>query len=272
LVQETGVNRFAALSNNTGTPLIALPYFSETPKAVGERALVLSNPNKQGGNVAIGATLEHWDSEVNGVFCFYRRPGLELTLLAGMRYEDLLENLDLRARLLTIATKASKTLDDHFSTRNQFFGSQLGGAVRWQYDVFFLDVAAKVALGETHQILDIEGSSSQTGPKAGSFPGGFYAQPSNIGRTSENMFAVIPSLEVKLGYQITPRLRAFLGYDILFWNHVIRPGEQIDRDINLTQSSVLGAGKLSGPAAPTRLFERTTFWAQDVNFGFEFRF
>ena len=272
LGQERRVNHFAAASDNTGTPLLALPYFSQTPKNVGERAQVISNPKKQAGEIDVAASLEHWNTEINGVFCVFRRPGLEIVLLAGTRYEDLLENLSSRARSLTIATNTTKILNDHFTTRNQFFGSQLGGAVHWQRDVVFLDVAGKIAVGSTHQILDIQGDSSQTGPKGGSFPGGLYAQPSNIGRTGANPFSVIPSLEAKLGYQLTPRLRAFIGYDILYWNHILRPGEQIDRNINLTQSPLLGAGVLSGPATPVRLLDRAVFWAQDVNFGFEFRF
>lgn len=277
-MQEKRVNQIAALSDtNTGTPLLALPFFNRTPGATGESGLVISSPNKIVGNVVVASSLQHWGADVNGIWCFFRRPGLELTLLAGGRYEDLVENLHSLATSTTLATQTIRTLDDRFATRNQFFGAQIGGSMHWQHDVLFFDVTSKVALGDTHQVVEIQGASTQTGPKAspaGSFPGGFFAQPSNIGRNTANPFAVLPALEMRLGYQITPSLRAFVGYDFLYWNQVVRPGAQIDRNINLTQSPLLGAthGVLSGPTAPVSLFNRTGFWAQDVNVGLELRF
>ena len=83
---------------------------------------------------------------------------------------------------------------------------------------------------------------------------------------------VIPSLEVKLSYFFTPRWRLFVGYDFLYWSQVVRPGNQLDRNVNLTQSPVFGTGVLSGPASPVPLFNRTDFWAQGINLGLEFRF
>jgi hypothetical protein len=64
----------------------------------------------------------------------------------------------------------------------------------------------------------------------------------------------------------------FAGYDFMYMNSVVRPGNQVDRNINLTQSSVLGYGAINGPAFPAQQFNRTDFWAQGATFGFEFRY
>ena len=276
-VQETRVNHFSAASDNTGTPLIALPFVNQTPGTGVESGQLISNPAKLTGNVMVSSTMQRWGTEVNGVFCFYRRPGLEFRLLSGMRYEDLRENLHLSARLANLVTNTNTSLDDHFNTRNQFFGAQIGASMHTQRNLLSLDVTTKIALGDTHQVVEIQGASRQSGEKASSagfFPGGLFAQPSNLGRTAANPFVAIPSIEFKLGYQITPRLRAFLGYDFLYWNEVVRPGNQIDRNINLTQSPILGItkGVLSGSAVPAPFFNRSGVWAQDVNFGLELRF
>ena len=69
-----------------------------------------------------------------------------------------------------------------------------------------------------------------------------------------------------LGAQLTPYLKVFIGYDFLFWSQVVRPGDQIDRNVNLTQA--LG-GALAGPAAPLPQFSGTSFWAQGVSAGVE---
>ncbi|HZZ82492.1 MAG TPA: BBP7 family outer membrane beta-barrel protein, partial [Gemmataceae bacterium] len=110
--------------------------------------------------------------------------------------------------------------------------------------------------------------------KPASFAGGLFAQPSNSGHVSASTFTAMPILETKVGYQVTQRLRAFVGYDFLYWNGVVRPGNQIDRNINLSQDPILGAtkGVQAGPIGPLPRFDRSGFWAQDINFGVDFRF
>jgi len=78
---------------------------------------------------------------------------------------------------------------------------------------------------------------------------------------------------LKLGYEIKRNTRAFVGYDITYWDEVVRPGDQINRRVNLSQNAVLdpnGLGRLVGPAQPAPLFTRSGFWAQGLNFGLEF--
>jgi hypothetical protein len=53
---------------------------------------------------------------------------------------------------------------------------------------------------------------------------------------------------------------------------VVRPGNQIDRNINLTQSQFLGNGALTGQASPGPALSRTDFWAQGITFGLEYRY
>ena len=276
-LMEGRANNIPNVSDAAGNPLQATPFFNQTPGSIGESANILSNPGKVSGDILVGVSMHHWGTDMNGLFCLYRQPGIELSLLAGMRYDDLQEGLRILQHSLTLANNTNTTFDDHFDTRNQFYGAQLGGRLIWQRDVLILEMTGKIALGTLHQVVDIQGDSSQFGPKAtptGSATGGFFAQPSNIGRTSANPFAALPSMQAKLGYQITPCLRAFLGYDMMYLNEVVRPANQIDRNINLTQSAILGAtkGVLKGAALPAPHFQRTSFWAQDVSFGFELRF
>src|SRR5439155_23558826 len=107
-----------------------------------------------------------------------------------------------------------------------------------QRDRFSGEVTGKLALGSTYQVVDIQGAITQAGPHPlvppgpGTFPGGLFAQSSNIGLRSANQFTILPSLELKLGYEVTPRARVFAGYDILYWNRVVRPGNQINHNVN----------------------------------------
>ena len=227
--------------------------------------------------MTVTSTLQLWGGEANAVAVLIpRQAGFELTALAGIRYIDLQENLDINTVSSALLTTPNTVLaqNDQFATRNQFYGGQVGARLNLEGDRFSLDMTAKLAVGVTHQSVDIQGSSAQTGPGGvnGVFPGGLFTQPSNIGSRSANQFGIVPAIEWKLHYFITEGLSVFVGYDFMYWNSVVRPGTQIDRNINLTQSAVLGNGALNGPAFPTQQFNRTDFWAQGATFGFEFRY
>jgi len=264
-------NNQSVASDGNGNPSIGLSYLSATPGQSGEFIQFLSTPGTFSGNILVSSTLELWGAEVSGAMCLLRTGGFEFTALAGFRYAELRENLNIIGGSTNINSGDFLVLNDQFATRNQFYGGQLGARVNWQGERFALDVTGKLALGATHQIVDIQGNSLDS--TNGLLPGGFYAQPSNIGHYTATQFGIIPSLELKLSYLLSQRWRLFVGYDFMYWNQLVRPGNQLDRNVNLTQSPLLGNGALTGPASPTApLFSRSDFWAQGMTFGFEFRF
>ena len=99
------------------------------------------------------------------------------------------------------------------------------------------------------------------------------ALPSNSGRFVHGRFAVVPELDVRLGYQLSRHARLFAGYTFLYWSEVVRAGDQIDTSLNATQVPVVRpAGPLLGPARPAFSFHGTDLWAQGGTFGLEFRY
>jgi hypothetical protein len=271
---ERRSNRFFAASDPAGNPPLYLPAFNVLTQA--ERAVAVADPLRQfSGNVSVVSALQLWGGELNGVLNVGRRQNLEVNLLGGFRYADLAEHLVLKNPTTDLIFINTTTLTDYFGTRNQFYGGQLGARVSARRDRWMFDVTGKVALGDTHQVVNVNGSINQTGPGAfapGTFPGGLYAQPTNIGQRSNDAFSVIPAVELKVGYQISQRVAVFAGYNFLYWSNVVRPGEQIDRNINPSQSPIFGGGALVGQAAPAPLFNHSDFWAHGVNFGLEVRY
>ena len=80
-----------------------------------------------------------------------------------------------------------------------------------------------------------------------------------------DVFAVVPQLELKLAYSITPRWTARVGYDLLYWSRVARPGEQINTAFNPAQ--------LSGVSVPSTFrFQESGLFIQGVSCGAEFRY
>ena len=89
------------------------------------------------------------------------------------------------------------------------------------------------------------------------------------------MFAVVPEIGLNLGYQITSWASVSVGYTLLYTNNVIRPGNQINRTINTSQSTSYTedpAARLQGSAQPSFKFKSSDFWAQGINVGLSFRF
>jgi putative beta barrel porin BBP7 len=273
---ESRTRIFSASSDAAGAPTLAFPFINQTPGAVGDNLLPITAPGQFAGGVQIASTLQLWGTEANSVFVLMREKDFAFSAIAGVRYVNLEEKLNISTNSSTVVGVPSTVLSqtDQFNTRNQFYGAQIGGRVNWQSGSFGADLTAKLALGDSRQTVDIQGLSTQTGPGGinGTFPGGFFTQPSNMGRFGSNQFAIIPSVELKAYVLLTSQLRAFVGYDFLYWTQVVRPGNQIDHNVNFSQSAVFGNGVLSGPASPSPLLSRTDFWAQGITFGLEFQF
>ncbi len=261
------------------TPLIARPFFSANDSR--ELAEVATFPGEVSGRVAVDLPTRLWGGQLNLRRNLCRTCSYSLDLLVGLRYVELEEGLIVVEDLTTLPTATAvppgtrALVIDRFDTRNQFYGGQLGAAAEFRRGPWFLDVRGTVALGNTHQEIAISGTQAVTNAagRTTPFQGGLLALSTNSGQFSRDRFGVVPELGVNVGYQFGPQLRAFVGYNFLYWSNVLRPGDQIDRVLDTQQipnfqTSGMGAG-LTRPLVP---FRGTDFWAQGVSVGVEFRY
>lgn len=269
---EQRVNRFDAVSNPGGLPPIYVPIFRPDTTPPGEGSITIADPfARVSGGVSIASSSQLWGAEANGLMNVYRGPGFSFDLIAGFRYLDLSERLEMSTISTDFPHDSSIGTVDDFRTRNQFYGGQLGGRFGFRFGNVSLDAICKVALGANHELVQTSGFSAVSGAGApvtpGIYSGGIFTAPSNIGTQNMNQFAVVPQLGLKLGWDIRPSVRLLAGYDFLYWNQVARPGSQIDHVVDTTQL-------LGGPAAsqPVPQFNRTDFWAQGVSLGLEIRY
>jgi hypothetical protein len=237
-----------------GTPVIARPFFNAfTNQQDAER---VAFPGQLGGTVAVDWSSRLQGAELNGVTRLGGYGFARLDLLAGFRYLQLDEGLGIREDLNvnpTFPQGGGSHIDvaDQFDTHNRFYGGQLGARVQWQRERLFVNVLGKVALGVTHEVIGINGTTVFTTP--GGTPtaaqGGLLALPSNSGHSSRDQFAVLPEVGVSVGYQITETLRLSLGYTFLYVSSVVRPGDQIDLRVDSRQLPVNG-GTMNGSPNP----------------------
>ena len=87
------------------------------------------------------------------------------------------------------------------------------------------------------------------------------ASGANLGVFQRDVFTMIPELSMEVGYQFTRHIRAYVGYDILYWGCVRRAADQIDLQVDpLNVRSDLRYAPsvaLPAPAFPDR---ETCFW------------
>ena len=284
LQQQT--NRVSFSSGPGGGPLLGIPFFNTETGT--EDFADISVPGETAGKVDVASSIRYWGAESNLAFNLYRDPRVCLDVLAGFRYLQLEENLEIDGssvpldastvsyRGQDLPAPAVTTLSDRFHTRNEFAGGQLGVRTEWACGSASLQLTGKVALGNTHQTVDVAGSSALfTGPvgPVNTVPGGLFAQPSNSGRFTDDAFTVIPEGDLTVGYQLTRRLRAFAGYQFTYWSHVVRPGDQINRNVNPTQVPTFSDFVLPSTQPPAfPVFGTTDFWAYGAHFGLEFSF
>jgi hypothetical protein len=165
---------------------------------------------------------------------------------------------------------------DTFVTRNQFYGGQLGVRAAYTHGRLYGQVDVKLALGNTHQVVNIEGVSaltSSSGVPLGAARGGLFAGPSRLGTLSSDSFSIIPEVEFKVGYNITDNISVFVGYNFLYWTDVARPGEQVNRSIDTreipTSFGFNNSSRVDRLVVPV---SHSDFWAQGINFGVELKY
>ena len=90
-----------------------------------------------------------------------------------------------------------------------------------------------------------------------------------MGVHTADRFSVIPELGVTLGYDLTCRLRAMVGYTFIYWSNVSRPGDQIDLEC---QPVPVPAAPSEPPRSPAFVQHTSDFWAQGINIGLDYRF
>ena len=274
---------FAASS--TGATFLGRPFFdvNPDPATFGQNILYQGNPAvagallPQAGTVAIHASSRLWGAEANLRTNLCRDCCYRVDLIGGFRFLSLEERLNISETEVPLAPGSFEfsSLTDSFGTENRFYGAQLGIESEFRWRRWSVDVLGKFAAGAVHQSVDIGGSAIiiQQGGATTTFPGqGLLVQQGNVGLHSRTRFGFAPELGVKLGYQLTENIRLTVGYTLLYWTNVARPGRQIDTSVNSTLIPGLGNTGLQGPNRPIFAFHDNDFWAQGVSVGLEFRY
>jgi hypothetical protein len=212
-------------------------------------------------------------------FSFFQGGTRHIDMVYGVRWAELKEGLDITENLTVIAPSTAPSIgttflvNDNFATSNQFIGGEFGFAWDWQRSRWSLELLSKLALGSTRQGVTIRGFTVNTPPGGPSetFNGGLLTQSSNISHYERDMFSVLPQVGLTAGYMLTDRLKLTGGYTFMYWSRVVRPGDQIDPEVNPELIPSQGTTGDGLPARPQFAFRDTDIWIQGINVGLEYQ-
>ncbi|MBA4063027.1 MAG: hypothetical protein C0501_04835 [Isosphaera sp.] len=277
----------ATFSANTAAfPLLARPFFNVNPNTpfFGSSSEVVADSVRATGGVSAALESEAWGAELN-----YRRyllggPSARLDALVGYRYFGLEERLTVTERFTRIPGSTGPgfpavfgTVTDQFRTVNHFHGGQVGLLGEVRRGRWSVDGRVTVAFGNLNRTAEIMGGQSLVMPNG--MPvvaaGGLLAVPgANVGRFTDNVFAVVPEVGLNVGYQVTSRMRVFVGYNFLYLSNALRPGDTIDTGLDAARiPNFLDAGTaapIAGVPRPRPLLKSSDYYLQGITFGLSF--
>lgn len=271
------------LFDSTQYPVLARPFTNANQNVAFSE--VLASPGLATGSALVNVETMLWGAELNLRRRLAGNACSRLDLIGGFRYMNLSEQLSVTETFVRtpnspssigVPSAISGSVYDEIRTENHFVGGTVGLAYERQRGRWFTGLTAKVSLGQMDQQVSINGSQTiafDTGA-VGQYAGGLLAVPgANIGTYKQTTFAVVPELGFNVGYQVTRRMRAFVGYNFLYVNSVLRPGQQIDPTIDITRIPnfpVTGVTQLPlvKPSVPMK---ESDFFAQGVSFGLQWK-
>lgn len=269
-----------------GSGFLSVPFFNVVTGAEDAYALSNSNPDLAGGAFSGFAAYRlknrMQNAELNAIMNFQNDCNYSIDLIAGFRYWNFDEQFTFEtfSPFLAVPGDVFRTVDK-FDVENNFYGGQIGVKFNYCCDCFFFNVKGKLALGANcahnriHGHLIANDFSVPPFTAVSTFDGGIFALPTNIGHHKKTNFCVIPEVNVNVGYQIMDNLRLQVGYTFLYVSKVLRAVNQIDRNLNPTQSAAIEytpTPVLAGVPSPLPFHKTRSLWAQGVSAGVEFTF
>ncbi len=278
-VPSRSTSQGVSSSGKVGSIDLLLPYFDVNDNA--ESFTEISFSPHYAGSAWVSLDTRLGGGEFNLTWSQPPQSGWRVDFLGGFRYLQLRENYTITTSSPYIPPEPSDIwlTTDQFNANNRFYGAQIGLRAAKEQGPWVGSFTGKLALGTMQQSVAVNGAlETNDFNNYGAtqfFPGAYFTAPTNIGNHSRNEFAVVPEVTLSLGYRLTPTATVYLGYSFLYASNVVRPGEQVNRNINPTQSLAYGGEppvQPVGAAQPSFSFDSSNYWAQSLSIGFAWRF
>ena len=268
--------------SSSGTTVLARPFYDVSSGTTnGPSSHVIAFPDYGNGVFNANSTENFQGADVLWRQAVVSGSDGHIDFLGGYRFQRLTDGLTIADSVtssgtLNVAPSGTKIdVVDLFHTRNDFNGINLGFATQWHQNRWSLDTSLKLGIGRTSTQVLINGWTTVVPNGTGTpipLTGGLLALPSNMGTHYSEQFSMMPEVGFTVGYDLFPRLKATVGYTLLYWGGVARPGDQIDPNVDSRQFPSPSHPNPTGYTQPAFVLHTSDFWAQGLNVGLDYRF
>ncbi|OWK43477.1 BBP7 family outer membrane beta-barrel protein [Fimbriiglobus ruber] len=262
----------------TSSMVVARPFYDPVTKQ--QNSVIIAAPGAYNGAIEQNAGMQVWGFETNPFIRLAQGGPVTFDLITGFRFFQETESLNLYSASTLLPggvtafdglglSSGSVSTHDLISTRNQFYGGQVGGRMSYATGRWFLDLTGKIAIGGVREVVNVNGSTTLTnGPLVAptSTAGGFYGSGNYLGQMTQNKFGVLPELNLQLGFQVTSWMNVFAGYQLMYLNHVARPGDQLNANIAVSQLPTSPTYSTKFPTVSNGITD-ADLWLHGFNFG-----
>jgi hypothetical protein len=260
-------------SFQSGSDPIVGPVFTDP---AGNKRIVPVSVSNLSGTVNVAVNNRLWGAEANARTRLGNFFGDRLEGFVGFRYLAFDEGLELSGFDIPPRFSPSFNYFDSLGVHNRFYGGQVGLSSDFTSGRWFMTLLGKLAIGAMHETGSVGGATTIFPPVGMEIPtlrlaGGVLAQPTNIGRIQRDRFAIVPEITLNAGVQVTDHLRAFVGYNFLFIDRLVRATGLIDA-VDPTLVPVLGGQPHLTAVRPAPQLDDGRFWAQGLNVGLEVQY
>jgi hypothetical protein len=257
-------DNFAGVAN--GSNVVNVPQF--TAGGV-QFPIYVGFPGLTTGTVSATAQTRFLGGDANLLHELTRAGGVGVSVFAGYRYLHLGDRLGVSfdavptaAGAALLGAQARLMGEDDVRTRNDFHGGQVGLMIGGDVGRFAVGFRTSLAMGTTVSDLDASRTRSVGVAPAAAGLAALLGSAANIpvfpvvqtgGRISDDYFAVVPEVGLKLGYRVTDHVVVSGGYNFLYWSKVRRAQDQFDLSPAITGAT-------------------TSFWAHGLSLGLDVRY
>jgi hypothetical protein len=271
---DVGSNTLSYNSSPTSEPVVMRPFFSTANNA--QSTIAVNYPNSTSGSLNANLSSEVYGGDILFRRLILRDCGGRLEFLAGYQTARLADSLriDSTTTALTNTPAPAGTisqLSDHFATTNRFNGMALGlnGILRER--CWSLSGMVKLGFGNMERSVAIDGNSTITVPgnpsSTNTTANGLLARNTNTGNYVMNTFIVSPETNLTLGYRLTRRLEATVGYSYLGLPKVARVADQLDPQLASNLSN-----PPTGASTPSFSLRESNYSLHSLDYGLQWRY
>lgn len=234
---------------------------------------VVAAPNAGiNGMVLTRSSMDSDGAEANVLWRAAPFIGDDMHMIVGLRYWGINEQLYIESSTRQPNPVTYIGSFDEFRTRNQFYGGQFGGLIRFNRGRLTVEYRSVTAIGAMMQDVSISGTSARvTATSRTERPGGLLALSTNIGDYERTRISMLQDVSLSLNYRVFDWMTVTLGYNAMAITQVTRPGAAVDLAVNPTYLPFSGTTP-SGVQRPMLDFKGEFFWMHGISVGMLFKF